>query len=346
MGRMTWKVLALVLASMALALAAAACGDSDNGNGNGGGSSGGTPQAGSGKKKVKTAIVLPCATSDTWCKQGYDAAKKLEAAGDIDLKVTTNAPQDTAGVTRVLAQYAQSGTQLLLAHSTWQDAAFKVAKQFPKVDIASYSFALKDNVAILDEPIYEGAYLAGMLAGGITKSNKIAGSAGQDVPLCHAELKAFAAGAKRVNKQVKAIDTYIGDWNDAAKGKQATAAQIDQGADVVLACGGGPATGMAQAIKQANISGFGYVGNMDSQAPKNIVGSVIYNLDPYFKAAVDDVRNGSFRPAKRYTFGLAKGGVDLQLNKGYSARKIPADVMDEMEKVKAQIKSGPYGAGT
>jgi basic membrane protein A len=331
---------------MALALAAASCGgDDDGGSGGGGGA-----KSDAGKKKVKTAIVLPCATSDTWCKQGYDAAKKLEDAGEIDLKVTTNAPQDTAGVTRVLAQYAQSGTELLLAHSTWQDADFAVAKQFPKVNIASYAFELKPNVAILDEPIYEGAYLAGMLAGGITKSNKIAGSAGQDVPLCHAELEAFAAGAKRINKKVKAINTYIGDWNDSAKGKQATAAQIDQGADVVLACGGGPATGMAQAIKEAKISGFGYVGNMDSQAPKNMVGSIIYTLDPYFKAAVDDVRNGTFRPAKRYTFGLAKGGVDLQLNKGYSAQKIPADVMDQMEKVKSQIKSGkfkvPYVDGT
>jgi basic membrane protein A len=345
MGRKTWKAVTLLLAAMALALTAAACGGDDDG-----GDGGGSPQSDSGKKKVKTAIVLPCPTSDTWCKQGFDAAKKLEAAGEIDLKVTTNAPQDTAGVTRVLAQYAQGGTELLLAHSTWQDAAFDVAEQFPDVNIASYAFELKDNVAILEEPIYEGAYLAGMLAGGITESNTIGGSAGQDVPLCHAELEAFEAGAKRTNKQVKMIDAYIGDWNDAAKGKQATAAQIDQGADVVIACGGGPATGMAQAIKDANISGFGYVGNMDSQAPKNIVGSVIYNLDPYFKAAVDDVRNGSFRPAKRYEFGLADGGVDLQLNDGYSAHEIPADVMDQMEKVKAQIESGefkvPYVDGT
>jgi basic membrane protein A len=341
------KTLALLLAALALALTAAACGGDDDDDGGGGG---GGAQAEGGKEKVKTAIVLPCPTSDTWCKQGYDAAKKLEADGEVDLKVTTNAPQDTAGVTRVLAQYAQGGTQLLLAHSTWQDAAFDVAKQFPDVDIATYAFELKDNVAILEEPIYEAAYLAGMLAGGITESNTIGGSAGQDVPLCHAELEAFEAGAKRINKQVKMIDSYIGDWNDAAKGKQATEAQIDQDADVVIACGGGPATGMAQAIKQANISGFGYVGNMDSQAPKNMVGSVIYNLDPYFTAVVDDVRNDKFRPAKRYEFGLADGGVDLQLNKGYSVKKIPADVMDQMEKVRDQIKSGefkvPYDDGT
>jgi basic membrane protein A and related proteins len=335
-----WKAVPICLAAAALAAGAASCGDDDDDGGGGGGQAEG---------KVKTAIVLPCATSDPWCKQGYDAAKALQKQGAIDLQVTTNAPQDTAGVTRVLAQYAQGGTQLILAHSTWQDAAFDVAKQFPDVDIASYAFELRDNVAILEEPIYQAAYLAGMLAGGLTESNTIAGSAGQDVPLCHAELEAFEDGAKRTNKQAKMIDTYIGDWNDSAKGKQATQAQIDQGADVVLACGGGPATGMAQAIKEANISGFGYVGDMSSQAPNNMVGSILYNLEPYFKAAVDDVKNDTFRPAKRYEFGLADGGVSLQLNDGYAVKKIPADVMDQMEQVQEQIKSGkfkvPYEAG-
>ena len=334
-----WKAVPICLAAAALAAGAASCGDDDDGGGGGGQAEG----------KVKTAIVLPCATSDPWCKQGYDAAKALQKQGAIDLQVTTNAPQDTAGVTRVLAQYAQGGTQLILAHSTWQDAAFDVAKQFPDVDIASYSFELRDNVAILEEPIYQAAYLAGMLAGGLTESNTIAGSAGQDVPLCHAELEAFEDGAKRTNKQVKMIDTYIGDWNDSAKGKQATQAQIDQGADVVLACGGGPATGMAQAIKEADISGFGYVGDMSSQAPNNMVGSILYNLEPYFKAAVDDVKNDTFRPAKRYEFGLADGGVSLQLNDGYAVKEIPADVMDQMKQVQEQIKSGkfkvPYEAG-
>jgi basic membrane protein A len=343
MRRKSWRAVPIWLAAVVLAVGAAGCGDDDDGNGGGG------EQAG-GEEKVKTALVLPCATSDPWCKQGFDAAKALEQRGEIDLEVTTNAPQDTAGVTRVLAQYAQGGSQLLLAHSTWQDAAFDVAEQFPDVNIASYAFELRDNVAILEEPIYQAAYLAGMLAGGITESNTIGGSAGQDVPLCHAELEAFEAGAKRVNKQVKMIDTYIGDWNDAAKGKQATQAQIDQGADVVIACGGGPATGMAQAIKEGDISGFGYVGDMSSQAPENLVGSVMYNLEPYFEAAVNDVRNDSFRPAKRYEFGLADGGVDLKLNDRYSVNEIPADVMKQMEQVKEQIVSGefkvPYEAGT
>jgi basic membrane protein A len=338
MRRTKWRAVPIFLATAILALGPAACGgdDDDSGGGSGG------AKAEGGKDKVKTAILLPCPTSDPWCKQGYDAAKALEQQGEVELKVTTNGPQDTPAVTRVLSQYAQEGNQLLLAHSTFQDAAFAVAKQFPDVNIATYSFELKDNVAMLEEPIYQAAYLAGMLAGGITESNTIGGTAGQDVPLCHAELEAFQKGAERTNKQVKMIDTYIGDWNDVAKGQQAAQAQIDQKADVIIACGGAPANGMAEAIKEADISGFGYVGDMSARAPKNMVGSIIYNLEPYFKAAVDDVRNDSFRPAKKYNFGLADGGVSLQLNDGYSARKIPADVMDQMKKVQAQIKSGDF----
>jgi simple sugar transport system substrate-binding protein len=339
MRRTKWRAVPIFLATAILALGGAACGGDDDDSGGGGG---GGAKAEGGKDKVKTAILLPCPTSDPWCKQGYDAAKALEQQGEVELKVTTNGPQDTPAVTRVLSQYAQEGNQLLLAHSTFQDAAFAVAKQFPDVNIATYSFELKANVAMLEEPIYQAAYLAGMLAGGITESNTIGGTAGQDVPLCHAELEAFQKGAERTNKQVKMIDTYIGDWNDVAKGQQAAQAQIDQKADVIIACGGAPANGMAEAIKEADISGFGYVGDMSARAPKNMVGSIIYNLEPYFKAAVDDVRNDSFRPAKKYNFGLADGGVSLQLNDGYSARKIPADVMDQMKKVQAQIKSGEF----
>jgi basic membrane lipoprotein Med (substrate-binding protein (PBP1-ABC) superfamily) len=321
-------------------LVAAGCG-----GGNGGGSSGS-----SGGKKVKTALVLPCATSDTWCKQGYDAAKTLQRQGKIDLKVTTGAPQDTAAVAPVISQYAQAGNQLVLAHSTWEDATDNVAKKFPNTAFATYGLKTGKNVAILDEPIYQGSYLAGMLAGGITKTNVIGGTAGQDVPLCHAELEAFKAGAQRTNPNVRMLSNYIGDWNDAAKGQQASQAQINQKADVLLACGGGPATGMAQAIKSANVSGFGYVGDMSSQAPKNMVGSVIYNLVPYFDRIVADVRNDKFQPGKTYNIGLAQGGVALQLNSQYAAAKIPPKVMAQMEQVQQQIKSAqfkvPFVAGT
>jgi len=337
----SWRVPLVALAALIFALGLASCGGDDDGDGNGDGEDA-AAESEAGGEAVNTAIVLPCPLSDAWCKQGHDAAQTLADEGEIELEVTTNAPQDTAGVTRVLSQYAQEDTDLLLAHSTWQDAAFATAEQFPDVNIATYAFENMDNVAILEEPIYEGAYLAGMIAGGITETDVVGGLAGQDVPLCRAELEAFAEGASRTNEGVEFVDNYLGEWNDAALGKQVTESLIDQDADVVIACGGGPASGMIQAIAEADISGFGYVGDQSAEAPDNLVGSVIYNLEPYFRAAVEDVRNGEFQPAGSYSFGLADGGVDLHLNPDYSVTEIPDDVMQEMEQVKEEIQNGEF----
>jgi basic membrane protein A len=335
------KLMLLGLAALALAAFGTACG-SDDDNGGGSASTGESTEQSGGGEAVKTALVMPCPTSDPWCRQGDTAAKKLASEGVIDLEATPSAPQDTPGVARILQQYAQGGKQLILAYSTWEDAADQVAQRFPETNFATFGAETRENVALFEEPIYEAAYLAGMIAGGITKSNKLGGVAGQDIPLCHSELEAFEEGAKRTNDKVEMIDTYVGDWNDIPKSKQAVLTQAEQGADVILACGGAQANAMAEAIKEENISGFGYVGDMSSQAPKNMVGSVIYDPYPYMKAMAEDTANDTFRPAKKYNFGLADGGVSLQLNDQYSVTEIPEDVMKQMQDVEQQIKDGSF----
>lgn len=338
-GKLKW-LLALV-GLLALPMLVSACG-SDSGGDDGGDSA-------SSGDAVKTAFVAPCDSSDPWCKPGIDATEKLASEGVIDLSSTTSAPQDTAGVTQVLNQYAEAGNQLVIGYSTWQDAGVNAAKANPDVDFSTFGWETTENMAVFDEPIYQAGYLAGILAGGITKSKTIAGLAGQDVPLCHAEMEAFRLGAQSVNPDVKMLVAYVGDWNDPAKSKQAVEAQADQGADVFIPCGGAQANGMAQVLKARNLSGFGYVSDTSSQAPDNFVGTVIYNPYPYIKAMAEDVANDKFRPAKTYSFGMADGGVALELNDQFSVTEIPDDVMAQMEKKEKAIKDGsfevPYKSG-
>jgi basic membrane protein A len=329
---------AIWLVVVGLTALLAACG-SDNG---GGSTSTGAGASTTAKKAVGMALVLPCGSSDPWCNQGYNAARKLASQGVVDLKVTTGAPQDTAGASQVIRQYAQTGKQLVVAYSTWADATNPVATKFRKTNFATFGIKPTSNVALFDEPIYQGAYLAGMIAGAVTKSNVISGAAGQDVPLCHAEMEAFQAGAKRTNPKVKQLTTYVGDWNDAAKSQQAILGQVNRGSDVVLACGGAQATGMAQAIKNKNVTGFGYVSDTSAQAPKNFAGTVIYDPYPYFKKMAEDTKAGKFQPAKLYSFGMPQGGVKFQLNPSYSVAKIPASVKAEVAKVQKQIMDGSF----
>jgi basic membrane protein A len=321
-----------VLVIVLTALVLAACGSSNKSSGSSSSSSG----------AVKMALVLPCGSSDPWCDRGYIAAQQLKSQGLVNLKVTQNAPQDTAGAEQVIRQYAQAGEQLVIAYSTWPDATNPVGSQFSKVNFSTFGISPTKNVALFDEPIYQAAYLGGMVAGGITKSNVISGVAGQNVPLCHAEMQAFLAGAKSVNPKVKQLTSYIGNWNDTAASLSAINGQIGQGADVVLACGGAQANAMEQAVKAHNVSGFGYVSDTSSQAPKNTVGTIIYNAYPYLKAMIESTKAGTFQPAKLYSYGLRQGGVSLQLNPSYSHTKIPAAVMAKMQKVQKEIMNGTF----
>jgi len=304
----------------------------------------GTALAGSGgaqQAKLEVALVLPCPTNDgSWCQQGYVAAKRLQKEGVIDLKFTSNAPQDTPGASQVIQRYVAGGSQLVLAHSAWQDAAFSAAKRFPNAPIV-YAGGGKvgGNVSTYEEPIYQPAYLAGMLAAGITKTGVIGGLAAFDIPLCHAQMEAFKLGAKRVKKSIRQITTYIGDWNDVAKGKSAALAAADQGADVFVVCGGGPASGLISAAKERNLSIFGYVGNQNGLAPKHMVGSLVYNLYPVFKAIVADVQAGKYK-GKVYDLGLRS--FTFALNPKYSAGKIPPAVMKQMKATQQAILAGKF----
>lgn len=297
--------------------------------------------------KLKVALVLPCPTNDgSWCQQAFIAAKKLQTEGLIDLKYVSNAPQDTPGASQVIQRFAAGGSQLVIAHSAYQDAAWNAAKRFPKTPIVfAGGGKVGSNVATYEEPIYQPAYLAGMLAAGINKSGTIGGLAAFDIPLCHAQMEAFKAGAKSVNKNIKQVTTYIGDWGDVAKAKNATLAAADQGADVFTVCGGGPAAGMISALKERNLSGFGYVGNQNSLAPKQMVGSLVYNLYPIFKALVKDVQNGTYK-GKDYDLGLSS--FQMALNSKYAAGQIPAGVLAKMKAKQTAILAGkfkvPYSA--
>jgi basic membrane protein A len=291
--------------------------------------------------KVKVALLMPCAINDrTWCQAGYDAAKRLEREGKIQLRVVSNAPFDTAGISQLMARYAQNGQQLVIAHSSWQDAALAVATKFPKTAfVFGGGGKVASNVGTYEEPVYLPSYLGGILAAGITRTGVVGGIGAMDIPICHAALQAFIRGAKSVKPSVKLLNTYIGSWSDAAKAKEATLAQADGKADVFVPCGDGPARGMIQAIKQKNLSGYGFVGDMNSLAPSNMIGSFVYNLYPMFASIVADVAAGKFH-GKSYDVGLKS--FTLKLNPKYKAGTIPASVRAKMLKVQKAALAGTF----
>jgi basic membrane protein A len=296
--------------------------------------------------KVKVALILDTPKNDGgWSQAGYLGMKKLADRGLIDLTVQENVPDDPATTKRVVAGFAKSGFQLVVAHSfSYGKGMFEVAKSYPKVDFAwpgglGKHGGLMKNVADYDQPFYQASYLAGILAGGVTKTGTIGGLGGFDIPVCHSMIQAFGAGAKLVKPSVKLLVAYTGDWIDVAKAQEATLAQASQGADVFNACG--VDHGMFQAARQKNLAAVGYTQDQAFRAPKDTLASMLWNLDVTFGHMITDINAGKFQPGRFYQDGVRSGALSIKINPKF-ATPIPAKAMQIYKAKLAAIKNGTF----
>jgi basic membrane protein A len=330
-----------------VAIVAAACGSDETPSGGGGGTT--SP----GKTRVKMALVLPGNINDlSWNQMAYQGAKQLEKEGLVSVAYTENVPEDAASVTQVVSGYAQQGYQLVIAHSFgYGDPLFKLAPSFPNTAFAWAGGIDKkaNNIADYAQPFWDASYLAGILAAGVSKTKVVGGLAGFDIPVCHAMLEAFKLGAQSIDSSFKGINTYVGDWVDVAKSKEAATAQADQKADVFMSCGEGPALGSIALAKDRNLAASGYVGDMSSLAPQNVFASVVWDLHTLWGQMVADVQNNSFQPGKFYQVSVKDNGLHVAINPQFH-QPIPADVKSKFDQTLEAIKSGaftvPFVSGT
>ena len=162
-----------------------------------------------------------------------------------------------------MREYAEKGNTFIVGESfAVEAAARKVAKDYPKVSflMGSSGKPQAPNFSVFDNYIQESAYLTGMVAGGMTKTNKIGMVGGYPIPEVNRLMHAFMAGAKETNPKVDFYVTFIGSWFDPPKAKEAAFAMIEKGADVMYA----ERFGVSDAAKEKGKLAIGNV--IDTQA--------------------------------------------------------------------------------
>jgi len=297
-------------------------------------------QSQSADKKLRVALVLPGRINDvSWNQAAYEGLKQVEK--DLGIETAYSENVSVADVERVLRDYATAGYDLILAHSfNYGDAVFKVAKDFPNLKFGwATGFKSAPNVAFYDWPAHEVGYLVGMLAAYMSKTGKVGALGGFDVPDVVRALEGFKLGAKAVNPNVRIFTTYIGDWEDAAKAKEAALAHIENGADVVYINGDGISYGVIEAAKEKGVYAIGGIADQYSLAPETILSSTVLNVGFTIKKMVEDVQAGKLKES--YLYSLKEGGVDIApyhaLEKG-----IPQEVKDKIAKTKQDILEGKF----
>jgi basic membrane lipoprotein Med (substrate-binding protein (PBP1-ABC) superfamily) len=290
----------------------------------------------------KVALLTPGPVSDqAWNGGAYQGLLRIRDSLGADISnVQTKTPAEFEEQFR---QYGTQGYSLVFGHGfEFQDAAVRVAPDFPKtIFVVTSGDTAATNVAGITFAFQDGAYLAGIIAGSLTKSDTIGVIGGTELPPVKSSFEAFAAGAKTMNPSIVVLTSYIGNWDDVSAGREQALAQIARGADVIFQNADAAGLGVFQAVKDShNVYIFGANSDQNSIAPAVTVGSVIIDLPHALLTIAREVKNGLFI-ARPITYGAKDGVVRLVLNPGLENR-IPIRAMNAVDSVTKLLMAGTF----
>jgi basic membrane lipoprotein Med (substrate-binding protein (PBP1-ABC) superfamily) len=191
---------------------------------------------------------------------------------------------------------------------------------------------------VFDNWIHEPAYLCGLIAGKMTKTNTVGAVAAMDIPEVARLVNAFYQGAKEANPNIKRKTTFIGSFFDPPKAKEAALAQIAAGVDVIFA----ERFGVIEAAKEKGILAISNMSDQSELAPDTVITGPIWDMWPTVQAAVKQVHGDAYTASDFGAFSfMAKGGSYLAPYHGWDA-KLPADVKQLVADKQAAILAGSF----
>lgn len=242
-----------------------------------------------------------------------------------------------ADAERVIRDLVAQGHKLIFATSFgFGDAMEKVAKDHPDVKFEhATGYKTSANLRVYEAKFYEDAYMAGVVAGSMTKTNTIGFVASFPIPEVLRNINAFTLGARSVNPKVTTKVVWVNTWFDPPKESEAAQALINQKADVLLQ--NTDSTAVLQTAEKNGKFAFGWDSDMSAFAPKAHLGSAVVNWGPYYEKSVNDVLSGTWKTADT-KWGTKEGANDLiKINDA-----VPEAAKKRVDEIKAGLKAGTF----
>ena len=289
--------------------------------------------------KIKVAGIYTQPIQQKWDACLHKALQKAADAGTIDY-VYSEKVSNTDYI-RVLREYSEKGVDLVIgeAFGISRDVR-KVAKDYPNVAyLMGDTFGpAEPNLSVFDNYIHEPCYLMGMIAGKMTKTDKIGMVGGYPIGEVNRLFHAFMEGARSVNPAVQFKVSFIGSWYDPPKAKEFAYAQVEAGVDILYA----ERAGVVDAAREKSILAFGNVNDMNREENGKdvVVASALWHMESAVNHAISLVKKGAFKAEdyKEWTM-MAKGGSNLSPYYEFED-KIPAAIKAKVAETGKAIKAG------
>ncbi|MFQ5912139.1 MAG: BMP family protein [Nitrospinota bacterium] len=295
------------------------------------------PTAATAQLKVAALLSGPI-TDASWNAAAYEGLKLAQKKHGIQFVYSETVK--VADAEAAFRDYAAKGYQLVIGHSfPFGAMALKVAKDFPNTKFtATTSNVSAPNLASFDQKQHEPCFLAGVLAGLMTKNNVLGAIGGFNFPAIIRQVEAFRVGARLVNPKVRVFDTYISSWIDAGKAKEAALAQIDNGGDVIFSVTDIAGSGAIKAAQERKVWAIGSSNDQNSLAPDTVLTSALYDIPMLIDKMVEVVVKGSFE-GKVYKLGMADG-IGRLAPYHATAKAIPDKVKARIRELAKEIAKG------
>jgi basic membrane protein A len=273
-----------------------------------------------------------------WTFQHEKARQALQAEfGDkIQTSLVESVPEGP-DAERVLRDMVGQGNKLVFATSFgYMEPVQKVAADSKGVKFEhATGYKTADNVRTYDARTYEGAYLAGIIAGGMTKSNQIGVVASVPIPEVLRNINSYVLGAQSVNPKITARVVWVNEWFSPPKESEAATTLINGGVDVLYQNTNSPA--VLKTAQERGVRAFGKDSDMSAYAPKAHLASAEINWLPYYKKITQDTLAGTWTTGQDW-WGVKEGAMDL-VN---IAEDVPQDLKDKVAAAKAGLKDGSF----
>jgi len=251
--------------------------------------------------------------------------------------VQTTSPSDFEDAFR---DFASRGFNVIFAHGfEYTDTALRVAKLFPNTwFIITSGSESSTNVASVTFKIEEAAYVAGVLAAGVTKTGVVGAVGGIELPAIRLTFNGFRLGLVSIRPDGRLLTSYTGSFDDVGAAKEAALAQISRGADLIFHDADAAGLGVFKAAEERHIYAFGSNRNQNAVVPDTVIASAVTKIPQAFLKVATEIRDANFKPGM-IEFGMKDGMVDLVLNDALVSR-IPAQAIDATHQAEQEIKDG------
>ena len=287
--------------------------------------------------KVGFAYVGP--VGDGGWSYAHDNARKAVEKEFGDKVVTSFVEKvpESADAERVIRDMAGQGNKLIFGTTFgYMEPILKVANDLKDVKFEhATGYKTAPNLRTYDSRTYEGAYLAGVVAGKMSKSGTLGVVGSVPIPEVIRNINSFTLGAQSVNPKITTKVVWVNEWFSPPKETEAATSLINGGADVLFQNTDSPA--VLKTAQEKGKRAFGWDSDMTAYGPKAHLGSAIINWTPYYTKAVKDALEGTWTTGQAW-WGVKEGAIDLVS----VAEDVPAETRARLEEVKNGLRDGSF----